>query len=835
MLRACAGVAAALMCVLLIGKDTSPALAARAYAHARTMYLHGKLASSQREAEWGFQEFCLLEPRWAARFQRLQAETMVWQGKDAQALRLLAENWPEPSETDEIVPAYALQAEALIHRHSLTEAEAALDQGDTLCRDSASSGCGYLMKARGNLLRTKDDTAGARQQYLRAQAFAIAHHDLSLAGTAELNLGDLAVRGNRYGEAQDWTHLAYNDASAVGDEDLKQLATGNLGWAYFPYGDSEQSRQNFQQAARSAQSLGDDRSQIIWLLSMSSSDFWNGHYEEAIRNDREALELARRLDNKDAILNCLYQQMQANLYSGRLEEASLLMEQARAYDRADSVNQRQIRALLNAKLAEARRQDKEAERLFAEILKDKTMSVQFRSMAGAELGAVLLREGRAQDAEAVMKASLADFEASRAKTRGVASQLPLLTFGMPVYNGYLRMLAHQGRAEDALLIANQSRAQTLAHSLDTAKTPAALAQANVARLQPRQLARQSGATLLFYWMGRDESYLWAVTPEKVSQFLLPKESELIPQIVRYRTALMNAEDTAARNNADGRALYSTLIAPVASMIRPGSSVIVLDDMMLSKLNFETLLAPGKSAGDTAQDASHYWIEDVTIRSAPSLSVLAEPVKAMPSGARMLMMGNAISASTEFPELPMASLEMKMVGKHFAGPGQVSIAHAEATPAAYLASDPGRFAYLHFVTHGMASSSDPLDSSIILSRNRDGDHAYKLYARDILEHRLNARLVTISACYGSGSRTYSGEGLVGLSWAFLGAGAHNVIGSLWEVSDESTPRLMDGLYQGLEQGWDPPVALRRAKLNLLHGNSAFRAPFFWAPFQMYSGH
>jgi CHAT domain-containing protein len=76
-------------------------------------------------------------------------------------------------------------------------------------------------------------------------------------------------------------------------------------------------------------------------------------------------------------------------------------------------------------------------------------------------------------------------------------------------------------------------------------------------------------------------------------------------------------------------------------------------------------------------------------------------------------------------------------------------------------------------------------------------------------------------------------LVGLSWAFLRAGAHNVIGALWEVSDDSTPRLMDALYQGLADGQNPASALRRAKLNLLHSPGRFRAPFYWAPFQIYT--
>jgi CHAT domain-containing protein len=104
----------------------------------------------------------------------------------------------------------------------------------------------------------------------------------------------------------------------------------------------------------------------------------------------------------------------------------------------------------------------------------------------------------------------------------------------------------------------------------------------------------------------------------------------------------------------------------------------------------------------------------------------------------------------------------------------------------------------------------------------------------MKHPIHARLVTISACYGSGTRSYAGEGLVGLAWAFLRAGAHHVIGALWEVSEESTPRLMDSLYQGLESGKTPAEALRQAKLTLLHSKGEFRKPFFWAPLQIYTG-
>jgi CHAT domain-containing protein len=75
--------------------------------------------------------------------------------------------------------------------------------------------------------------------------------------------------------------------------------------------------------------------------------------------------------------------------------------------------------------------------------------------------------------------------------------------------------------------------------------------------------------------------------------------------------------------------------------------------------------------------------------------------------------------------------------------------------------------------------------------------------------------------------------VGLSWAFLRAGAHNVVGALWEADDESSPQLMDALYQGLQQGKSPDEALRGAKLGLLHSTNKFRKAYFWAPFQIYT--
>jgi CHAT domain-containing protein len=96
------------------------------------------------------------------------------------------------------------------------------------------------------------------------------------------------------------------------------------------------------------------------------------------------------------------------------------------------------------------------------------------------------------------------------------------------------------------------------------------------------------------------------------------------------------------------------------------------------------------------------------------------------------------------------------------------------------------------------------------------------------------LVTISACDSAGSKIYSSEGLVGLSWAFLRAGAQNVIAALWEVNDASTPQMMNQMYSAIAAGEEPASALRTAKLALLRSQSVYRRPFYWAPFVLYQG-
>lgn len=103
-------------------------------------------------------------------------------------------------------------------------------------------------------------------------------------------------------------------------------------------------------------------------------------------------------------------------------------------------------------------------------------------------------------------------------------------------------------------------------------------------------------------------------------------------------------------------------------------------------------------------------------------------------------------------------------------------------------------------------------------------------REIMRLRLNADLVTLSACSTGLGKLFDGEGMIGLTRAFRYAGADSVVVSMWNVSDSATAELMRSLYQNLKNGLPKDEALRQAKLKLLKGPQAtWHHPYFWAPF------
>lgn len=814
-------------------RDNRPNAAGAAYNYARDLFVRGQIAESWRAAREGYQQFHLSNSVWDAKFQLLEVQIVLRHGAPSDALRILSA-MPDTSLVDDLIMKLALESAILSRLDEPAKAEQRLKQAEDLCQAAAYDACGAVLRARGVHSIEEGQFAAGKRALLDCVSFARAHSDSYLETTALVNLSWAALQEDLFDEAVDWSRTAYRAADNLGAEDAALVALGNLGWAYFELGDRARALELFLEAENRAAGLGDSRSRLRWLENIGYVHEAESEPTQAIPVYRQALDLARLNDNKDDIAITLEDLAFASIDAGKLVEADSYLNDLDPLVRSSGDHIDALWAeLARGRLAALRNQAKEAETLLRAVLHDPDSQTSMKLESGRQLALLDESEGRAADASKTYQSTLATFEQARDQLTREDSRLPFLANATAIYDDYIHFLVEQEKPLQALAAADQSRARTLEEGLGVTATPRSQRPVS---FDPRRIARTADSTLLFYWLGEKQSYLWAITPAKVALFTLPPRREIAARVESYRKALLDLYNPLESANVDGQTLYQMLVAPAASMIQPHKKVILLNDGVLSKLNFETLLVPNPSptSGQTIESSAqlHYLIDDLTLSSAPSLAMLAAAKPASTERQRMLLIGNPVSPERDFPTLPMFSSEMAQIESRFA-PDQLSVVSGpNATPAAYSASRPERYSYLHFVSHAVANSSAPLDSAIILSNAAGQEGSYKLYAREIIQHPIDAKLVTISACYGSGTRAYAGEGLVGLSWAFLRAGAHKVIGALWEVSDDSTPRLMDKLYQGLVSGESPATALHNAKLSLLHSKTRFRIPFYWAPFQLY---
>jgi CHAT domain-containing protein/Tfp pilus assembly protein PilF len=161
-------------------------------------------------------------------------------------------------------------------------------------------------------------------------------------------------------------------------------------------------------------------------------------------------------------------------------------------------------------------------------------------------------------------------------------------------------------------------------------------------------------------------------------------------------------------------------------------------------------------------------------------------------------------------------------------GRVQLFTGErATKAQALALTDGSqdYRFLHIATHGLLDIEHPQFSGLLFS-SQNADPYWQTF--EIFKARIPAETVVLSACETGLGKVIRGEGLVGLSRAFLYAGASRVCVSLWKVADISTPELMKAFYQAMLVGKPAAGALRQAQLELI-SEGTYSHPFFWAAF------
>jgi CHAT domain-containing protein len=347
-----------------------------------------------------------------------------------------------------------------------------------------------------------------------------------------------------------------------------------------------------------------------------------------------------------------------------------------------------------------------------------------------------------------------------------------------------------------------------------------------------------------------------------------------------------AED-AAGFVAASSALYMAVVEPAASMIGEKKRVLVVADGALNYVPFEALV---KSAEAADYSSLPYLIKSNEVVYAPSASVIGAIRKQEKprTGRTMLIVADpvfnsndtrarGVSSVSETSEtrglgiasaltdvagkdaavvppakmqgLPLARLggtkvEADQIGKLVKASGSQADAwlDLQASESNLETRDISKYQFLHIATHGLLNAERPQFTGLVLSLvGNKGDDGF-LRTDEVFNLRLGSPLVMLSACETGLGKEKRGEGVMGLTRAFMYAGAPTVGVSLWSVADKSTADLMTDFYKRLLSSpasstnsagspsatISPSAAMRDAQLAMIAGKK-YSAPFYWAPF------
>jgi len=810
-----------LLAALLGCKLSPPQSYDAAYRDADTKFEAGDIQAAANKVDLELNKTSTSDPAWNWKFRILKGDICIWEGKWKDALDLMEEEPPAVISLGEFgVRRKIIQGRALYLLGDLPTAYSKLIEAGNIASTTAPEWRGEVDVALGSLFHHQKKYIAAEEIFNKGLDLARQYHQRSLQARILGNLGRTYVAMERYDEAIGVLADALNLAGSLHAKHFEPPILNNLGWSYLELGDYENAVPLFIRGEHLATELGLEpyREDVLTNLGRAYSN--QANYPAAIDSYSSALSIARKLGDEDSIAADLDNLALVATATGRLDEARRYNNEALLLIRKNHPEDKQVQfqyLLTSATIGSLKGNFETAQPQLLEISRQAQQSL-LRWQTSAQLAKLYFLKGEDALADQEFRKTLDILDKSRAELSS-GSKLEFSSRATESYTEYIQFLTSRNMPVKALQIADLMHARTLIEGLSTdGKTTAP--QVEIPKIQA--LLKTTNQVILSYWIAPGASFLWVITPDQIKSFSLAGKQEIDQEVESYRKALLGSQDL--RNaNKDGEKLYQTLIEPAKALIPPNGRVVIVPDGSLNRLNFETLKIPDQP--------EHYWIEDVEIQNASSIALLANRSARPPvQPNNLLLIGNPMEVNKDYPALNSAKDELEGVARNFPGPTTI-VSGKDAIPSVYQQNHPGQYRYIHFVTHGTASLTSPLDSAIILSP--DTDKTYKLYARKIVEIPIKADLVTVSACYGAGQRVY-GEGLVGLAWAFMRAGAHQVIAGLWEVDDRFTPQLMGRFYSELHGGKTAADALRTAKRSMLHSGTIYRRPYYWASLQLYSG-
>lgn len=564
------------------------------------------------------------------------------------------------------------------------------------------------------------------------------------------------------------------------------------------------------------------------VLSNQGNVYKNsGQYSEAIDHYQKALVISRKQGDAEA-------------------EASTLVVQANAYKDLGQYNQ--SISLHQQALA-----------IYQHINKPNGISFALNG-----LGVALFHAGRLPEAEATLYRGLHILETLRdGAGQQDDFQISIFQQQMRTYRSLQKVLIAENKNEQALEISERGRARASIRLLNQRlfNDPKFPLEQIPTLDHLKQTAKEQQATLVEYsiiYENNDAAgtvndknlYIWVVRPTGEVQFrkvdLETQVNYLEAVVTSARSAIgvINPLDRAGahathapnilqldkeKQSEQLQKLHKLLIDPISDLLPtdPSQNVIFIPQGALFSVPFPALKdADGK-----------YLIEKHTILTAPSIQMLdltrQQRNKLSQSGSA-LVLGNPTMPIVTDPRDPQRQEQLpSLAGAETEANEIAPLLHATAITGsqgtkANIQKQMQQARIIHLATHGLLDDVRGLGSAIALAPDHPGTlNDGLLTAEEILQMKLNAELVVLSAC-DTGRGKITGDGVIGLSRALIAAGVSSVIVSLWSIPDAPTAELMTEFYKHLNQNPNKAQALRQAMLATLrtHPN-----PRDWAAFTL----
>ncbi len=340
--------------------------------------------------------------------------------------------------------------------------------------------------------------------------------------------------------------------------------------------------------------------------------------------------------------------------------------------------------------------------------------------------------------------------------------------------------------------------------------------------------------VLEYYVTRNELVIFVIARDGVRAIIEPQsEMQLAARVKLYQTAVRQNPATGGGRErwfAPATALTQALLDPVRTdpLIAGRNHLIVVPHKFLHHVPFQALLSRRPATGERPR----FLIEDYTMSYAPSASVLKhcrEQVRGRRQTA--LALANPTPRMGSRQELLYAAEELAAVKNVFAD--AVIGVGAEATETR-VKSEAGAFDLLHLATHYAVNERDPMRSALDLTATAADDG--QLEVREVMDLGVGADLVVVSGCSTANGEIEgecpNGDDWLGLTRAFMQAGAPSVVATLWPVNDRSSARFMDRFYAVLEaegKGGALASAQRAMLAGKIPGAADLQDPYYWAPF------